>query len=624
MKALLRKLRPDPGADPTPPDSPPAAATPQKSIAARRRRILAIDLGKWASKAAYFERRGQDLVLVSYYTEPSVCGDLGVMSDGLADHLASLYKNSGAKTKRVVITLSMGDAFVRNVEMPHVKVSDLRRILKFNPQQYMQQDLRDYVFDCCVLHSPPQPAFAAETSLLQKSEPGMGPASKIVPLPKNQAFVLAGGAPQSIVTAVQTACEKAGLILEELSFSQIGLANAVASTFPEATQNEVCAIVDVGFKSSTISILAKGELALTRVVTFGGDKLTASLAEAMNSNYRVAEAIKVTMPEKIQEKLGGLVSALGRELRAAIDFFEHQYELPVQVAYLSGASARSQFIVQLLERELMIPTKTWNPAGRIQHEFTPNQESEFEANKPQLGSAIGAAIGWLNGVALRIDLLAEKKELEGRRWRDPLRWSGRAAAVLVLLFLIWGGALLVEVANIEAELSGREGQLDSLHKLSQEASNNSRSIGEIERTLASLKVLSQDRFFWAGPLNALQYAVVDDVQLVRLRLEQIIQSAPPTKATTNANRVVTPARPASVTETIVLSVMSKDYATPPAAEKFVQALRESPYFQKELRPVDPILLRDRLPEQIDPFDPTRTFTLFKLECFFNPRVRYDE
>ena len=53
------------------------------------------------------------------------------------------------------------------------------------------------------------------------------------------------------------------------------------------------ALVDIGFKSSTISILTGGELSLSRVVSLGADKLTAGLAEAMGVSYSEAEGIKI-------------------------------------------------------------------------------------------------------------------------------------------------------------------------------------------------------------------------------------------------------------------------------------------------------------------------------------------
>src|SRR2546422_3223177 len=110
---------------------------------------------------------------------------------------------------------------------------------------------------------------------------------------------------------------------------------------PEVFTRDVVALVDIGFKNTSICLLQQGELMLSRVVAIGGDKLTAGLAESMGISYAEAEGIKVGMPTEVQPALESMVTPLGRELRASIDFFEHQQEKHVSQVYLTGGSARS-------------------------------------------------------------------------------------------------------------------------------------------------------------------------------------------------------------------------------------------------------------------------------------------
>ena len=48
----------------------------------------------------------------------------------------------------------------------------------------------------------------------------------------------------------------------------------------------------------------------------------------MNISYAEAEGIKVGMPGEVQAALESQVQPLGRELRASLDFFEHQQIVP--------------------------------------------------------------------------------------------------------------------------------------------------------------------------------------------------------------------------------------------------------------------------------------------------------
>jgi type IV pilus assembly protein PilM len=150
--------------------------------------------------------------------------------------------------------------------------------------------------------------------------------------------------------------------------------------------------VDIGFKSTSICLLQEGELILSRVVAIGGDRLTNGLAESLGISYAEAEGIKIGMPTEVQSNLEALVLPLGRELRASIDFFEHQQDKTVSQVFISGGSAKSDFILQALQAELMADCKLWNPLTFLQTELPPVQAAELDHVAPQLAVAVGAAI----------------------------------------------------------------------------------------------------------------------------------------------------------------------------------------------------------------------------------------
>ena len=128
------------------------------------------------------------------------------------------------------------------------------------------------------------------------------------------------------------------------------------------------------------------------MVAIGGDRLTAGLAEILNISYAEAEGIKVGMPTEVLGHLDALVTPLGRELRASIDFYEHQHDRPVTQAFITGGSACSEFIMQKLKQELMIECMILNPTTFFKLELPPQQTAELEQVAPQLTVAIGAAL----------------------------------------------------------------------------------------------------------------------------------------------------------------------------------------------------------------------------------------
>jgi type IV pilus assembly protein PilM len=100
----------------------------------------------------------------------------------------------------------------------------------------------------------------------------------------------------------------------------------------------------------------------------------------------------VGLPEEVQMIMQSLLMPLGRELRASIDFFEHQQDKTVSQVFISGGSARSPFIIETLQSELMVPCKSWNPVGFLNLALSPQQMGEIEQVAPQLAVATGAAL----------------------------------------------------------------------------------------------------------------------------------------------------------------------------------------------------------------------------------------
>jgi len=204
--------------------------------------------------------------------------------------------------------------------------------------------------------------------------------------------VLATGAKQTVLDDFQMAIKNAGLTPDCIVPGLVGPVNAFEMALPQVFANETAALVDIGFKHSSICILDRGELVLSRVVNIGGDKLTTGLAEAMKVTYAEAEGAKVGMSPEAKSAIEAQVTPLGRELRASLDFFEHQEDRPVSQVYVSGGTARSEMILQMLHSEMVVECKTWNPTGFLQMALPAQQTVEIDHVGPQLTVAVGAAL----------------------------------------------------------------------------------------------------------------------------------------------------------------------------------------------------------------------------------------
>jgi len=344
----------------------------------KRNQIIAVDIGARTSKAVHLQRSEGGFELLHYALQDAPGFENGFSPERMAEHLQSLTQALGGKTKFITFALGAMDSMLRPAELPLVPLSEMRQMLKYNAKAYFQQDFPDYAFDCFIL---PPPA-------------GKNPAEVLKPNQKCR--VLVGGAKRQLLEAMQAAAKNAGFVAEEITPGAAGLLAAFEMAQPEVFSQDVVALVDIGFKTSAINVLLNGEPTMNRVVPMGGDHLTNGLAEAMSISYAEAEGIKLGMPEEVQSAIVPLLMPLGRELRASIDFFEHQQDRPVNRVFISGGSARSRFLVEALQSEMMVPCESWNPLSSLKRVLSESQSAESEQLAPQLTIAIGAGVATLS------------------------------------------------------------------------------------------------------------------------------------------------------------------------------------------------------------------------------------
>jgi len=343
----------------------------------KRDHLVSIDLGGRTTKAVQLQRNGQGLVLSGYALLDAPIYQKGLSADLLAEHLKSVIHMLGAGTRSVILAIGVSDSLVRHADLPGMPLADMRQVLKNSSKNYLQQDLPGHVFDCCFITS------ASNGQPLERAKLGMAG-------PKHR--VLVAGARKQLIEEIQAAVKTAGLVADEIVPALIGPVNAFEMAMPEIFSGEVVALIDIGFQNTTICVLQQGELVISRVVAIGGDKLTSGLAEALAISYAEAEGIKVGMPTEVQAVLESLLLPLGRELRASLDFFEHQQDKPVTRVFFTGASARSEFVVRTLQTDLLVDCKLWNPLSFLRPALPPQLASELDKAGPQLAVAIGAAI----------------------------------------------------------------------------------------------------------------------------------------------------------------------------------------------------------------------------------------
>ena len=556
----------------------------------QRDQIVAIDLSTPVTKAVHVRRNenGLTLLMENYCLQKTPFEGQGRSRKLLAEHLKSVHQALKTKTRDLVLVIGMEESMLRHVESPLLERNEMRHALALNSRQFFREDMPDCVFDCF-------------TTPLKKGDPN--PAAKTGKHP-----VLVGIAKQEIPRELNSAAKLAGLNLLQVVPAQIGLANAALQGAGNTGHDEALLLVHVGPNTTTVSFLSKGRLTLTRAIALGGDHLSQGLAEAYDVSAP-SEQAKIAL---IQTNVQTVLEPLALDIRGAIDYFENLEGRSVAAGYITGDLVQSRLVIETL-KALEIPCQRLDPTTFLG--VTLGIESDLETDLPQLDVAVGAAVGHLNPDAIDLNLLADEVEAAELRRRDPVRWTVKSAIAVTLMLLLWTGWFLLQTMRADGELRRERAEWTSLEKAHKEAIATLKKVREVEQTVTPLEQHATNRFLWALPLNALQGASFDDIQLVGLRMEQTLTHLDPVKSTNSAAT-----QPAQTKEQMAITITAKNFADNQAEDKFIEQIAALPYFKANLRKKEPVMLKNRLLRQVDPLDPTKTFTLFTIECVYPERV----
>jgi hypothetical protein len=214
---------------------------------------------------------------------------------------------------------------------------------------------------------------------------------------------------------------------------------------------------------------------------------------------------------------------------------------------------------------------------------------------------------------IRINLLAEQQMAEEMRRRNPVKLACWLGGFLVALVLLYSLSLKLKrvLTNYDVDLQQKHWRALETNNI--QILNAQAKTRIIEQKIEALSSLCTNRFLWGSALNGLQFAMVDKIQLTRIRVSQTYTPIAEVKPKPNDK---TKPQPARARENIRLVVDGKDFG-PPGGEQielFKRSLVKTPFLNQFLTNENQIHLISRGQPQEDAQTPGRSFVFFSLEC----------
>jgi len=343
---------------------------------------VGIDIGHHSIKVMQLERTELGWKVAQYAScptpEDSVLEGNVSKPELVAAALKTLLKENKMTSKLCHVSVASHLAVVRTVKMPKMTEQVLRKSIRFEVGRYIPNSVDDSYVEFEILNEE---------------------------LEGGQMEVMIVACPKDLVNSRVFACQLAGLEVESVDLEPFASHRSlIESDTVYGWGSKTFALLDLGARNTTVSIISNGRFVLTRTIPQGSHTLTEALqgffkiatgdAEMGKSQLDVSlllsnEPIDNPPLRVLQPHLDEML----RELRRSLNFAQAQGENadlpPVTHLILSGGGAKLTGLADLLAKKLDLKVL---PMGVLDN-------PRFISVSPDLGAGLDLAV--VSGLAMR-------------------------------------------------------------------------------------------------------------------------------------------------------------------------------------------------------------------------------
>lgn len=347
------------------------------------KKSLGIDIGTSAIKIVELSSFSGKLKLENYVQIPAFpiqsreaqIREKGVVflpSEDIAEAINIGLKGANIKTKNCVFSLPDFLTFFTFFNLPPLPPEELEPAIKMEARRHIPVPLKDVTLDWEIIKGETTP---------------------------NLLTVILVAVPSEIIYKYQRIGELCNLKVTAIEAEVFGLLRVVAQKEKEKT----VAVLDIGAKSTTCSILDNGILKLYHSLGLASTALTEKLTWELGISWELAEKLKkvwgLTPPSHLEEELKNFyiellkdsLNGLKEEIEKILKNFSLQHEKTVDKIIMAGNGARLPGLVEFFKETLQKEVELIDPFWNI----------SYPPKLKKILSELGPAFSIATGVALK-------------------------------------------------------------------------------------------------------------------------------------------------------------------------------------------------------------------------------
>src|SRR3989344_4612963 len=339
---------------------------------------LGIDIGTSSIKAVQLKKENDKFILESYglvnvYYPADSAAKIDVVAQ-TANVLRTLYERSRFSCKRIIMSLPSNLAFVSILNFPPMSEKEIQKSVEYQAKKYIPLPMSDVNLGW---------------QLLEEAQPPKTPSKLVTADDLAKMPVLLTAVPKTVINNYVSLAEQAGFEVVALEIESLSL---IRSLIGEQDMSSIL-LVDIGAKSTILSVVHHGYLWATRHLSIGGDTITTSIAHSMGLSFERAEQMKRTSFQEgpASPAFGvtrNVIEIIKQEVQQIIRITENQGKKISKIILTGGGSKLPGLIEEF--KNLSPKVETGNPFTQITR--NPQVVDHLNDMAPQLAVSVGLAM----------------------------------------------------------------------------------------------------------------------------------------------------------------------------------------------------------------------------------------
>jgi len=386
----------------------------------------AVDIGTSGIRVVALKKNGKNPRLTYFRSVPNPRANAGVVSpEVVMDSLRSLAQGMRMNEEALVSSLPIHRVFVRSLELPFTKDSQIRQVIASEAELHVPYPLDQIIID----YWPVEELDGGKTRVIMMA------------------------AKKTLLEGHLSLLAEAGIHPSKVSVDLLGSCRAYTA-LPDLPTEEATMLLDIGAIHTGVAFLLDGTVVYLRSFSWGGDMVTTAIMEETGCEFAEAEALKIAQPssgDRIEEAIGAVVSRLETELARTINSAVPALGTrQLKNLILTGGASLQHGLKEEISRKLNLALLNLEPFSGVNSKKSP-------ADPVILRTAMGLAMSEIVPGKDRIDFRREEFSFKGA-WKKIRRriFTTIGLAVGLMALLAMGLFWRIEMEENTSETLARK------------------------------------------------------------------------------------------------------------------------------------------------------------------------